>query len=137
MHQVLLDGISNNISSLVQSRNYGSINTIDSTTMDYHDIQFFSEAYNLQEYTTYYAIFSTYGKLVAKAQILSCMQEKISFTGSTGTFFITTRYSVRSLKFDVDYNSLTMAFILKNSSTSIGFIYEFPTQLHVIYLSFI
>ena len=68
MHQVLLDGISNNISSLVQSGNYGSINTIDSTTMDYHDIQFFSEAYNLQEYTTYYAIFSTYGKLVAKAQ---------------------------------------------------------------------
>ena len=33
IHQVLLDGISDNITALVQTGQYGAINTTDTTTM--------------------------------------------------------------------------------------------------------
>ena len=44
--------------------------------------------------------------------------------------------SVWLLKFKLNYNLLIIDFLLNNSSPSIGFISECPTQLDVIYLSF-
>ena len=47
IHKVVLDGISENMSSLVQSGMYGAINTADRTTNGLYVIQFISEAYTL------------------------------------------------------------------------------------------
>ena len=43
--KVVLDGISENMSSLVQSIMYGAINTDDTTKNGFYVIQFLSEAY--------------------------------------------------------------------------------------------
>ena len=51
-YQVVLDGISDNLASLVESGKYGSINTTDTTTNGFHVIMFTSEAYTLQDNTT-------------------------------------------------------------------------------------
>ena len=42
MHQVVLDGIRNNMSVLAQSGMYGAMNTTDSITRVYYTIKFFS-----------------------------------------------------------------------------------------------
>ena len=47
IHHVVLDGISENISALFQSGKCGDTNTVDSTTMGYYLIKFFSGAYTL------------------------------------------------------------------------------------------
>ena len=51
MHQVALDGISDNMAALVQTGQYDDINTTDTTTMTYYVIKFLSESYTLQEDT--------------------------------------------------------------------------------------
>ena len=76
IHQVTLDGISYNIASLVRSGKYGSMNTTDSTKMGYYMNKFDSEAFALQKDTTCDGKISKAGKLVVKAQYMSCMQEK-------------------------------------------------------------
>ena len=48
IHKVVLDFISENMTSLFQSGNYGVINTTDVSTMRYYVIMFVSEAYTLQ-----------------------------------------------------------------------------------------
>ena len=52
IHQVVLDGISENMASLFVSGEYGAINTTDMTTNGFYVIMFKSEAYTLQENTT-------------------------------------------------------------------------------------
>ena len=47
IHQVVLDGISENMASFFQSGKYGAMNTIDTSKMGYYVIKFVSEAYNL------------------------------------------------------------------------------------------
>ena len=54
IHQVVLDGISDNMASLVESVKYGAINTIDTSTNGFYVIMFTSGAYTLQENTTIY-----------------------------------------------------------------------------------
>ena len=49
MHKFVLDGISDNISALVQNRKYGVINNSDPTTMGYYVVKFLSEPYMLQD----------------------------------------------------------------------------------------
>ena len=49
IHHVVLDGISENVASIVQSGMYGSINTDYTTTNGFDVIQFISEAYTLQK----------------------------------------------------------------------------------------
>ena len=49
IHQVVLDGISENMASLIQSRMYGAINTDETTTNGFYVIQFISEAYKLKK----------------------------------------------------------------------------------------
>ena len=48
MHKVVLDGISDNMSELVQNGTYGAINTVDPTTMGYHVAKSISEPYTLE-----------------------------------------------------------------------------------------
>ena len=50
--QVVLDGISDNMASLVESGKYGAINTTDTPTNGFYVIMFTSGAYTLQENTT-------------------------------------------------------------------------------------
>ena len=52
IHQFVLDVISDNIASLVESGKYGAINNTDTTTNVFGVIIFTSEAYTLQENTT-------------------------------------------------------------------------------------
>ena len=47
IHQVVPDGISDNMAYLVESREYGEINTTDTTTNGFYVIIFTSEAYTL------------------------------------------------------------------------------------------
>ena len=74
VHQVVLDGISDNTASLVESGKYGSINTTDRTTNGFYVIMFTSGAYTLQDNTTIHGKFITAGELVVKAQYLCYMQ---------------------------------------------------------------
>ena len=52
VHQVVLDGISDNMALLFESGKYGSINKTDTTTNGFYIIMFTSEAYKLQDNTT-------------------------------------------------------------------------------------
>ena len=48
VHKVVLDGISENMSELVQNGIYGAINTTDLTTMEYYVVKLLSEPYTLE-----------------------------------------------------------------------------------------
>ena len=74
IHKVFLEGISDNMVSLVQSGNYGFINTAETTENVFYVIQFISEAYTLQNNTAIYGQIISAGELVAKAQYLCYMQ---------------------------------------------------------------
>ena len=63
------------MASLVQYVNDGAINTIDTSTMGYYVIKFFSEAYTLKYDTKCDGQISSASELVIKAQYLSCIQE--------------------------------------------------------------
>ena len=74
IHQFVLDVISENMSPLVESRKYGSINTTDTETNGFYVIMFTSEAYTLQDNTTIDGKIITSGELVVKAQYICSMQ---------------------------------------------------------------
>ena len=52
IYQVVLDGIGDNIASLVQSVKYGDMNTTETSKFRYYVIKFVSEAYTLKDETT-------------------------------------------------------------------------------------
>ena len=70
IHQVFLDGISDNMASLVESVNYGAINTVDTETNGFYVIIFTSEAYTLQDNTPIDGKITTSGELFVEAQYL-------------------------------------------------------------------
>ena len=74
IHQVVIDRISDNIASLVQSSKYGTINTTDTSTNGFYAIMFTSELDTLQYNTTVDIQIINVGKLVVKAQYLCSMQ---------------------------------------------------------------
>ena len=74
IHQVFLDGISDNMALLVESGKYGAIITDDTTTNGFYVIIFTSESYTLQDNTTIYGQIITAGELVAKAIYLCLVQ---------------------------------------------------------------
>ena len=76
IHQIVLDGISDNVDFLVQYGKYGAMNTTDTTTMSYYFNRFFPGAYNLQEYNACDIQVSTSGKMFVKAHYFSCIQGK-------------------------------------------------------------
>ena len=74
IHQVVLDGISDNMASLVESGKYGAMNTADTYTKGFYVIMFTSGEYTFQENTTIYGQTITAGELVVKAKYLCFMQ---------------------------------------------------------------
>ena len=79
INQVALDGISENMASLVQSGMYGSINTDDNTSNGLYLIQFISEACTLKINTTIDRQVISAGELVFKAQYICSMQENTNW----------------------------------------------------------
>ena len=71
IHQVVLDGISDNMASLVESGKYGAIKKTYTSTNGFYVIIFTSRAYTLQENTTIDGKIITSGELVVKAQLPS------------------------------------------------------------------
>ena len=66
IHQVVLDGISDNMASLVESGKYGAINTTYTSTNGFYVIMFISGEYTAQENTTIDGKIITARELVAK-----------------------------------------------------------------------
>ena len=67
MHKLVLDGISENMYSLVQLVKYGSINSEGPTTIGCYVIKYLCEPYTLQEYQITYAQVIKEGEILAKA----------------------------------------------------------------------
>ena len=57
----MLDGISDNMASIVQLGKYGAINVADPTSVEYYVIKYLSEPYTLNEYQTTYGQVSKAG----------------------------------------------------------------------------
>ena len=79
IHQVVLDGIIENMASLVQSGMYSAIDTDDTTTNGFYVIKLLSDVYKLQDNTTIDGQVIYAGELVVKAQYLSSMQENTNW----------------------------------------------------------
>ena len=75
IHQVVLDGISKKMDELVQTGQYGDINTTYTSTMGYYVIKFVSEPYTLQGETMFGRQISTSVELVFKSQYMDCMKD--------------------------------------------------------------
>ena len=73
---MVLDGIIENMASLVQLGMYGAINTDDTTRNGFYVIQFISDSYTLQSNTKIDGKVISSGKLIAKSPYLCSMQEK-------------------------------------------------------------
>ena len=67
------------MASLVQSGNYGAINTADTTTNGLYVIMFISEAYTIQNNTAIVGQVISAGGLVVKAQYICSIQENINW----------------------------------------------------------
>ena len=74
IHKVFIDGISENMASLVKSGMYDAITTYYTTTNGFYVIKFLSESYTIQNNTTTDGQVISTDKLVFKAQYLCFMQ---------------------------------------------------------------
>ena len=74
IHQVFIDGISDNIALLVESGKYGYINTTATEKNGFYVIIFQSEVYKLQDNTTIDGKIITAGEFVVKACYLCSMK---------------------------------------------------------------
>ena len=79
INQVFLNGINDNMASLVQSGMYGVINTYYTTTNGFYVIQFLAEAYTQQNNTEIDGQFISAGELVVKAKCLCYMKESTNW----------------------------------------------------------
>ena len=75
----MLDGISDNMASLVQSGKYSVVNTYATTTNGFYVIKFISEAYRLQSNTQIDEQVISAGELVVKSQYFCSMQENYNW----------------------------------------------------------
>ena len=75
INKVFLDGISENMASLVQSGMYGAINTYGTTKNGLYVIQFILEAYMLKNNATIDGQVLSASELVVRAQYLCSIQE--------------------------------------------------------------
>ena len=76
---MVLDGIRENMASLVQSGMYGAIKTYDTTKTLFYVIQFISESYMLQNNTTIDGQVIYADELVVKAKYIFSMQENTNW----------------------------------------------------------
>ena len=74
MHKVVIDGISDSMSSLIQLGMYGTINAYDTAKNGFYVIQFLLKAYRLQNSTTIDGQVISAGELVVKSKYLCSMQ---------------------------------------------------------------
>ena len=74
IHQDILDGISDNIASLVESGKYGAINTTDTSTNGFYAILFTSGVYTPQENTTIDGQILIAGELVVSCLYINAGQ---------------------------------------------------------------
>ena len=74
IHQDVLDGISDNMASLVESGKYGAINTTYTSTNGFYVIMFTSGAYTLQDNTKIDGQIITAGELVVNEKYICSMQ---------------------------------------------------------------
>ena len=74
IHQVIFDGISDNVDLLVESGKYGAIDTTDTAKNEFYVIMFTSKAYTLQDNTIIDEQIRTTGELVVKAQYICSIQ---------------------------------------------------------------
>ena len=74
IHQVVLDGISDNMALLAESGKYVAISTTDTTTNAFYVIMFTSEEYTLPDNTKIDGKIITSGELFAKVQYLCSTQ---------------------------------------------------------------
>ena len=74
IYQVILDGITDNMASLIKSSKYGAINTTDTKTHGFYVIMFTSEAYTLHDSTTIDGRIINAGELVIKSQHIFSVQ---------------------------------------------------------------
>ena len=74
IHQVVIEVISDNMASLVQSDKYVAINTSETTTNGYYAIKLISQAYMLQNNTTIDGKITTTGELVVNTKYICSMQ---------------------------------------------------------------
>ena len=72
--QVVLDGVSDDMASLVKSGKYGAINTTDTSTNGFYVIMFTSGVYTLQENTAIDGKILIAGEWVVNAKYLCSMQ---------------------------------------------------------------
>ena len=78
MHKVLLDGISDKMSALVQNGKYGAINTVDPTTIGYYIVKFLSGTCILQDDKKIDMQVIKAGELIPKADCLSILKANIN-----------------------------------------------------------
>ena len=76
---MVLDGISENMASLVQLGMYGAINKDDTTTNGFYVVKLISYSYILQNNTTIDGQVTSDGELVVKAQYICSMQENTNW----------------------------------------------------------
>ena len=74
IHKVVLDGISENVASLVQSGMHGAINTSDNKANGLYVIIFVPEAYTLQNIITIDGQVISDGELFFKSQYILSVQ---------------------------------------------------------------
>ena len=74
IHQVVLDGISDNTALLFEPGKYGAISTTDTIAHEFYVIMFTSEAYTLQDNTKIDGKIITAGELVVKSKYICSMQ---------------------------------------------------------------
>ena len=80
----MIDGISSNMESLLQTGKYDAINEVDTTKMGYYDMKYVSDPFTLQDDITGYGMVSKEGELVVKSEYPSIMKEKIVIDNKTG-----------------------------------------------------
>ena len=78
VHKVVVDGISENMASLLQLLKYSAIDAADPTTIGYYVMKYLSEPYTLQLDQTKYGKVSKEGEIVVKSEYLSIMKAKTS-----------------------------------------------------------
>ena len=103
IHQVVLDGISDNMESLVEPVNYGSINKTYTATNLFYVIMFTSQTYTLQDNTTIYGKIITAGELIVNHNIfVLCKQTliviEINIPNIMSSQFQHTQYLIHNLK---------------------------------------
>ena len=74
MHKFLLDGISENMSALVQNEKSVAINTVDPTIMGYYVVKFLAGPYMLQDHKKIEKQFITAVEVILKVENLNIIK---------------------------------------------------------------